>query len=243
MRITTLLASAALAGALGFHTAAFAGGMWDRKEGGSLKDEPVAVAPPSFEGLYLGLHLGYAVDGNADFDFIAGTQSSTEIDGFVYGGHLGYNWQSGPFVFGLESDISGAELDGTSPCPNAAFNCNADLDLLASIRARLGYVASTGLLIYLTGGYAYAEADFQANDGLGDVYRGSGEFDGYVIGGGLEALLSQNMVLGLEALYYDFDGERIAFENALGARDDFDADLDTTVIRARLSYKFGGLWN
>ncbi len=61
--------------------------------------EPIAIAPAAWDGVYLGGHLGAAVDGDND----------------VLGGvHLGHNWQNGNLVYGAEGDISfGGDTVGT----------------------------------------------------------------------------------------------------------------------------------
>src|SRR5215470_19906707 len=70
--------------------------------------EPAA----SWEGWYAGVHAGVAwqkTDANIfepgdTFDLASASFSKT---GFIGGGQIGYNWQHGNFVFGLEGDISG----------------------------------------------------------------------------------------------------------------------------------------
>src|SRR5437660_648005 len=68
--------------------------------------EPAA----DWTGWYMGVHAGAAwqqtsanVLENDEFPF-GSTFSKT---GFIGGGQIGYNWQRGNFVFGLEGDISG----------------------------------------------------------------------------------------------------------------------------------------
>ena len=80
--------------------------------------------PSIWSGLYGGVHLGYA---DADFD-----------DGVVGGVQLGYNWQSGAIVYGVEGDISLTSADS--------------VDWLASARGRLGYLLQPSLLLYGTAG-------------------------------------------------------------------------------------------
>ncbi len=79
--------------------------------------------PSIWRGLYGGVHLGSAADGD---------------DGFVGGVQLGYNWQANPVVYGLEGDISLSDSDS--------------VDWLASARGRLGYLILPSLLVYATAG-------------------------------------------------------------------------------------------
>lgn len=129
------------------------------------KGAPAPYAPLSFwQGLYGGLHLGHA---DADFD-----------DGLVGGAQLGFNWQAGPVVYGLEADISAADGD--------------DIELLASGRGRLGYLILPNVLIYGTAGVG--------------LVSGSDTESGFVYGLGVEGAFTDGMSARLEYLAYDIDG-------------------------------------
>lgn len=148
---------------------------------------------------------------------------------FIGGVHIGYNWQSGDRVFGVEADASFG--DG--------------LDYLASLRARLGY-ATDNLLLYVTAGVAFAGFDDSSVVMYNDYFKKSVEFSGdsevgVVVGLGGEYKLSSNWSIGLEGLYYFFgDGddskewEKYCKEYKLVHED----DNDLFVVRARLSYHF-----
>src|ERR1700720_2030945 len=85
----------------------------------SAADMPVkAVAAPapvfSWNGIYIGVHAG-AGWGSKNFDFNDLTpaapflwESSISSNGFLGGGQVGYNWQNGWTVFGVEFDASAA---------------------------------------------------------------------------------------------------------------------------------------
>ncbi len=148
---------------------------------------------------------------------------------FIGGVHLGYNWQSGDRVFGVEADASFG--DG--------------VDYLASLRARLGY-AMDNLLLYVTAGVAFAGLDDFSVVMYNDYFKKSLDFSGdsevgAVVGVGAEYKLSSNWSVGVEGLYYFFgDGddskewEAYCKEYKLVHED----DNDLFVVRARLSYHF-----
>ena len=145
---------------------------------------------------------------------------------FIGGLHLGYNWQSGARVFGVEADASFG--DG--------------VEYLASLRARLGY-ARDNLLLYVTAGVAFAGFDDSTVvSSYGKSYKFGGDSEvGFVVGAGGEYKLSSNWSVGLEGLYYGFgDGddskewEKFCKEYKLVHED----DNDLFVVRARLSYHF-----
>src|ERR1700677_4982949 len=80
---------------------------------------PVYVDPGyDWTGFYVGLNGGYSW-GNASNTFTAGTLpvtfASQSMDGWVFGGQAGYNWQfNKSWVFGIEGDIDATGQDGTS---------------------------------------------------------------------------------------------------------------------------------
>ena len=74
------------------------------------------AAPSNWTGLYVGLNGGY-MWGKSKWSGGAGT-FEVSPDGFIGGGTLGYNFQAGTWVFGLEGDIDYVDAKGTA---NAAI--------------------------------------------------------------------------------------------------------------------------
>src|SRR5260370_6536560 len=91
----------------------------------------------SWAGPYLGGNLGYAwgsVDNNL-----------TKPSGFAGGVQAGYNWQQGPWVFGVEGDIQATGADDTF-APWKFAN-----PWVGTVRGRVGY-ALGNVLFYGTRG-------------------------------------------------------------------------------------------
>lgn len=146
----------------------------------------------------------------------AGAAFGDEDDEGVGGVHLGHNWQSNAWVYGLEGDATFG--DG--------------IDYLASVRARLG-LATQRWLFYATAGAAFVEADRNYMNFAGVSVTSSDDDTGFVFGGGAEYKLTNNLNLGVEALHYSFNDD--------GPIDAITSDdLDFTVVRGRLTYQFGG---
>src|SRR5262245_27132231 len=62
---------------------------------------PYAVA--NWSGLYVGGHIGYA-SGDMEIDNLGVVPTyDFDVNGFVGGAQIGYNWQWNQFVFGLEA--------------------------------------------------------------------------------------------------------------------------------------------
>jgi len=173
---------------------------------------------------------------------VANLGSDTSLLGGV---HAGYNWQNGSLVYGFEGD--------------ASFSDNDQISYLASARARVGY-ATGSYLFYGTAGVAFAGLDritgISANNGQngqdgGNAPNGAGgnggnggnansgslknEEDavGFVVGAGVDAKLTDRLSLGLEGLYYGFDGDAKATSGDNAFNSD---DADVFVLRSRLSY-------
>src|SRR5215475_2184809 len=92
---------------------------------------PSAPPPlPQWTGFYIGGNAGGAI-GTASSDFsVAGTTFASvdnSLSGAVAGGQVGYNWQSGPMVLGLETDIQWSGASGTLSAPCAAGLCGLGL--------------------------------------------------------------------------------------------------------------------
>ena len=179
----------------------------------------------NWTGFYLGGHAGGVVEGNARMRFPGGTLNA-DLDGFLGGGHVGYNYQINNFVIGGEADLSFGEVDGAAG-PVTDF----DADLFASFRFRAGY-AVNNLLPFLTVGVGIADAE-QRIPALGTP---NNVHVGVVAGGGLEWAFTQNISARVEYLYSYYGRETYAYPPG-STRTDF----DTHMIRGGISWHFGAL--
>src|SRR5215468_8079743 len=98
-----LLGSVAAAALIGMGVAASAADLGRPAPAPVYTKAPIA-APFSWTGFYLGGHVGgaWTHDGITDRDEIPGTTYSNNASGFLGGAQVGYNWQTGPMVFGIE---------------------------------------------------------------------------------------------------------------------------------------------
>lgn len=199
--------------------------------------EPFDNSPPvrlfQWHGFYAGINGGYAW-GSTDAAIIdAGVHvnnvDSVDPSGFLGGGQIGYNLLFGNFLIGAEADLQGGWVDGHDR--RGVDSASADLNWLSTIRARAGYAADK-MLIYATGGVAWADMDYKANVS-GHRFSDSDTATGYAVGGGIEWALASNWTAKAEYLYIDLDDTRIS--NA-GDAADFDNAFHT--MRIGLNYKF-----
>jgi len=207
----------------------------------SVKDGPPPSYAPAFSwtGFFLGAHLGY---GWSDLDWqfanTPGVATGHTGEGGLLGGQIGYNLQFNQLVVGVEADMSGAWVDGSTACPNAGFSCSHTFNWLASVRGRAGVAVNANrTLLYATAGGAWADVDYAATDVATGVSFGHSERHwGWVAGAGIEHMLAPNLTARVEYLYYGFDTVT-APAGALGAGPAA-LDLSTQTLRFGLNLKF-----
>jgi outer membrane immunogenic protein len=178
-------------------------------------------APYNWTGLYVGINGG---GGWGHSDIAAPFSSgSYNTSGGLVGGTLGYNWQAGQAVFGIEGDIDWTHLRGNGAC--AGTSCETRNDWLGTARGRIGY-AFDRVMPYVTGGAAFGNIKASAA-GIGSASESKA---GWTVGGGLEAAIAGPWTAKVEYLYVDL-GRGASF---LGA----DTAFKTNIVRAGLNYRF-----
>jgi outer membrane autotransporter protein len=139
------------------------------------KAPPPVVEAINWTGFYIGA-FGGATQGKADWGFVGG-EVSPHIGGFIGGGNVGYDYQIGRYVLGVEADLAGTNTKGGTACgpltvgrflgfPIAEssmfqMTCNAKADWLATATARVGYTWDRALF-YVKGGGAWTDEKFSA---------------------------------------------------------------------------------
>jgi outer membrane immunogenic protein len=185
---------------------------------------PAYVAPVfNWTGPYVGISGGYGW-GDSD-DFHGGAfPGPAGHDGGLIGGTLGYNWQMGAAVVGIEGDISWSGLEGGGTC---GPNCRINNDWLGTVRGRLGYNGGR-FMPYVTGGLAVGNIDARVAGNSTDSTKA-----GWTLGAGVEAQISGPWTAKVEYLYVDL-GKSDNIPGTGGTR----ADFNTNIIRAGVNYKF-----
>jgi outer membrane immunogenic protein len=207
-----------------------------------------SYAPPAayvegniWQGFYAGLNGGYGGNGDGGAISYSNGDSSARAqpEGGFGGGQIGYNFQGGPLVFGLETDFQGGDLSrgiaGTT-AGGAAFSSKETVDWFGTARGRLG-LAFGHALFYGTGGFAYGDVRQSA------VYNGislgaSGTQTGWVAGGGVEYKFTPAWSLKGEYQYIDLGSEKLMDAANVPATNNLDTSFQT--VRLGLNYRFGG---
>ena len=206
---------------------------------------PIIAAVPLFTwtGFYVGVNAGYGWNTNDNNNFVDpvfGVVSSGGSDGgFVGGGQVGYNYQIGQFVVGLETDIQYADLGGGRNTfgQNAFLGDSNDGNWFGTVRARAGFAIDRAL-VYATGGFAYGDIGSGSSVIVGPnggVFAASSNSTntGWVLGGGVEYAFTDNLTAKVEGLFVSLDSEN----NNFGAFAD-NNNAEFGVVRAGLNYKF-----
>jgi outer membrane immunogenic protein len=126
----------------------------------------------------------------------AGWGWSGDASGVIGGAQVGYNWQSNQFVYGLEGDISAADI-GVS-AGGAFFDVSASINWLTTVRGRVGVLVQPNLLIYATAGVGVAHWEAHASMLGMPILQTSGNETGFVYGIGVESQWTEKMSWRLE---------------------------------------------
>jgi outer membrane immunogenic protein len=192
------------------------------------------TAPYDWTGGYIGLQGGYGWGKTRMTDTAGVTTGRFSVDGWFLGGTLGYNVQSGPWVWGVEGDLSWSGIDGRFTATCMPGGCESDLRWFGTARLRAGYTITPTTLAYLTGGAAYGNFRHKMNHIPSS--RSASKW-GWTLGGGVETFFTGNWTAKLEYQYLDF-GRTLACGPALCL---FPTDSDffrTHIVRAGLNYRF-----
>jgi outer membrane immunogenic protein len=214
---------------------------------------PVYKAPPpapvlfSWTGFYIGANIG-GKWAQTDDTLTAGattvTFSNDTASSVIGGGQIGYNWQTGAWVFGIEGDIDAQDFSRNRVVataigpfiPGDAFSVESRWQ--ASLRGRIGYAAWDRTLLYVTGGAAWTNIKGTASlVGIG-VFSNDKTVTGGTVGLGLEYAVTNNLSLGIEGRW-SFYGDQTFTGGTIGVTPVTNSlSLDTAEVMGKLNFRF-----
>jgi outer membrane immunogenic protein len=246
-----------------------------------VKTPAVVAVVYDWTGPYIGTNLGYSWGRGSTDGTATGTRTVVanlvpttvtplsfplsglaDVNGFIGGGQLGYNWQRGTWLFGLEGDIQFSNERGSGdvctvagcPAGSAVFTRDYKLDWFGTARGRVGFLPAERILLYATGGLAYGH--FTGSSLMGavgttalDIGSWSRTQAGWTVGGGVEAALGGNWSIKFEYLYMDLGhvggssfvtttvapaGTTTVLSNVFNTR------FTDSIARVGVNYRFGG---
>jgi outer membrane immunogenic protein len=203
-------------------------------------DLPSRYAPPqapyydpipvfAWTGLYAGINGQLGVG-----SFTQGGQNFGSPFGGIGGATLGYNFQQGKLLVGVEGDIAFGSISSSGS--GSLYTASGAIHGLGTARVRVGYVWDRALL-YVTGGYAGAQMNGKVSDFAGSpnlVLDQSHYLNGYAIGAGVEYAITTKISVKGEYLFTGFGASNYFG----GTRDSINAGAHINLIRAGLNYHF-----
>jgi outer membrane immunogenic protein len=234
-------------------------------DGAVAQSQPLSWGPPpgqawSWTGFYIGGHLGHAwqkQQTGAAYADVGGLTyplvNDTSASGFIGGGQIGYNWQAGMAVFGIEADISsmsgGRTVSQTMLIfgDDNTFTSRNEIEWIGTIRGRAGMTIGGRALVYGTGGFAYGSVsnlntETSISFGTSATAREQTTRNGYVLGGGLEYIVSPSWTVRLEGLFVDLGTTAVnpagtCGGGATGCRP-VTFNIEATIARMAINFKF-----
>jgi opacity protein-like surface antigen len=231
----------------------------------------------TWSGLYVGGTIGYgAGKSNTDTTFsdpvsgaeLFATSRARRLDGAIGGAQAGYNWLAGGVLLaGVEGDLnySGQRAKLNAVCPGdvcnpaligvvddpsviARFEQGQKLEWFATLRGRLGVVATPDAIAYVTGGLAVGEVmtagtvfGFDGNgNAVNTIVSSHNTKTGLAVGGGIEGRLAGNWTAKIEYLYLDLGTVSVIPAPALNSTTAvaFNSRITDNILRVGVNYKF-----
>jgi outer membrane immunogenic protein len=199
--------------------------------------------------------------------------NSIKQKGWLAGAFFGAQKQWGSWVLGIEANVDGANIKGSAftsvtnvfdvPFGSGVFITNHTLaatstvDMLGSVRGKVGFVPAPAWMLYGTGGLAFAHVKNSAIDvssfigpteGIGAGIFGGGSVSGatslfgWVAGAGVDYKIMQDAgsswVFGVEYLHYQFDSNTFTLNDGFGLTTSFNGKQSVDTVVGRISYLF-----
>jgi outer membrane immunogenic protein len=207
-------------------------------------------------GFYLGPHIGGVWTDTELFDptgtlappNLPGSVFRVDADGFIAGGQVGFNYQVGGWVLGIEAqgawaNATGSILPISAPPPfDSTFRLSSNIDWLAAVTGRVGLPLG-GSLPYVKGGWALAGESYSVDATLLGapipITDANDTRSGWVIGAGVEWAIAGLWTARLEYSFMDFGTETRSVTAAGAPATPFDVDLKVHSFTFGLNYRFG----
>ena len=195
---------------------------------GTVASPAFAQAEPGpFTGARVEAVLGYdslGFSADDDVDDIGGDDS---LEGLLYGVGVGFDFDAGGLVIGAEAEYT--DSTGSFEFEDEDFDAGLDTGRDLYVGGRIGFTVTPSTLIYAKGGYTNLKLDATASDS-DEFLSGSGEVDGYRIGGGAEFLFGTNAYGKVEYRYSNY--------GSYGDDEDLGIDIDRHQFVAGVGLRF-----
>lgn len=190
---------------------------------------PILPAAPLWSGFYVGANAGYGFANVSDSTGLA----SSDLNGFIGGAQVGYNWQINRFVLGVEADFQGSaqKKEDTGTILGTTFTVEQKIPWFATARARIGY-AFDNILLFGTVGGAWSNYKLSVTSG-GTAVSDDDTKMALAVGGGVEWMFMPRWSAKLEYLYIDTGTTSVTLFGTT-----FDARAKDNIVRLGVNYHF-----
>ena len=155
------------------------------------------MAAYDWSGFYIGLNGGGATSHNC-WTFGGASEGCHDATGGTVGGQIGYRWQQGPVVFGVEAQGNWADFKGDNASLLFATRNQTKIDAFGLFTGQVGY-AFNNVLLYVKGGAAVTDDKYNIYTLPGALLASATETRwGGVVGAGLEYGFAPNWSVGVE---------------------------------------------
>ena len=211
------------------------------------KAPAMIAAVYDWSGFYIGANGGWGQSRNS-WDFLPGVltfgEGSHDASGGTVGGQVGYRWQAGTWVFGVEAQGNWADFKGSNiSLFDATVRNESRIDAFGLFNGQVGYAANN-VLFYVKGGAAVTSNDYRRFFAATNTLFASSNDDtrwGGTVGVGLEYGFAPNWSFGVEYNHLFMQDRTLAFTTPGGLFfGNVRVDQDVDLVTARLNYKFGG---
>jgi outer membrane immunogenic protein len=192
---------------------------------------PVVSPAYNWSGFYIGLNTGYGF-GDSTWSAPGFTSGSFSVDGAMAGATLGWNYQIGQLVLGIEGDYDWQNVRGTSGA--LCGSCDTASNWYGTFRGRVGY-AMDRIMVYGTAGGAVTDIKASA----AALPWATTTQLGWAAGGGIEGAITDNLTAKIEYLFTDY-GTATGLCTVASCFGTGDVKFSESMVRAGLNYKFGG---
>src|SRR6266542_1807732 len=212
------------------------------------KAPAMIAAVYDWSGFYVGANGGWGSSRNCwdavPVNVATGPEGCHDASGGTAGGQVGYRWQTGTWVFGLEAQGNWADFKGSNTSLLfPGFVNTSKIDAFGLFTGQVGYAANN-VLFYLKGGAAVTDNRYEGLFAGTVIDRSEQTRWGGTVGAGVEYAFAPNWSFGVEYNHlfmgtqnYSFGGVG-AFAGINTRNDDIKQDAD--LITARVNYRFGG---
>jgi outer membrane immunogenic protein len=209
---------------------------------------PMVAAVYDWSGFYIGANGGWGSSHKCWGAVTAGgtflsPQGCHDATGGVAGGQIGYRWQAGTWVFGLEGQGDWADLRGSNvSLAFPRFTNTSKIDAFGLFTGQIG-MAWNNVLLYVKGGGAVTGDRFAVNTALGNVLVATAQDQtrwGGTVGAGLEFGFAPGWSAGVEYDHLFMQDKTTTFTPVVGPLFSDRIRQDVDLVTVRVNYRWGG---